>query len=29
MKKTDLKNVTHADVGSFALELNLTSLKLK
>ena len=27
--KTDLKNVTHIDVGSFASKTNLASLKLK
>ena len=26
-RKTDLKNVTHADVSSFALKSNLASLK--
>ena len=27
--KTDLKNVSHVDVGSFALKSNLASLKTK
>ena len=27
--KTDLKNISHADVSSFALKSNLASLKLK
>ena len=27
--KTDLKNVTHVDIRSFALKKNLASLKLK
>ena len=27
--KTDLKNVSHADVGSFALKLNLGTLKIE
>ena len=27
--KTDLKNVTHVDISSFALETNLASLKTK
>ena len=27
--KTDLKNVTHVDITSFALKKNLASLKLK